>query len=514
MDQQELEQQDLEVNKGSYEQDLEFLESIDDNCLRIKKGFVPNMRVEGRVFVDAAFRELLLGELRQYHEKPSGFLPALKQVANVASLPGIVGASYGLPDIHCGYGFAIGNAAGFDMDDPEAVVSPGGVGFDINCGVRFLRTNLNERDLDKDARDRLTKELYKQVPVGVGGKSRYELEKSELRDVLERGMSWAVEKGYGWAEDRERCEARGCIPDAQMEAVSERARERGFTQLGTLGSGNHYAEIQAVDEIYDAEVARVMGITQVGQLCVMIHSGSRGLGHQVATDALAEIDTNDASLNDRQLACARIHSEAGQKYLRGMAAAANFAFVNRTLLAASCRTAFSNVFGKDARELDMHVVYDVAHNIAKVEEHEVAGGEKKRLLVHRKGSTRAFPPGHPELPEEYQGIGQPVLVGGSMGTFSYILVGTPDGMRKSLGSTCHGAGRALSRNSAKKLLDAEEVIQGLEAKGISIRVGSRQAITEEAPEAYKDVNQVVQICHSAGISRRVLRLRPIGVIKG
>lgn len=499
--------------KSSFEKELELIESIDENCLRIKKGFVPNMRVEGRVFVDAAFKELLLGELRQYHEKPSGFLPALKQVANVASLPGIVGASYGLPDIHCGYGFAIGNVAGFDLDDPEAVVSPGGVGFDINCGVRFLRTNLNLDELDKEVRDRLTRELYKQVPVGVGGKSRYQLEKSDLRDVLERGMAWAVERGYAWPEDQERCEARGCIPEAQMEAVSERARERGFSQLGTLGSGNHYAEIQAVDEIYDAEAAQVLGITRVGQLCVMIHSGSRGLGHQVATDALAEIDTNDGALNDRQLACARISSPAGQRYLQGMAAAANFAFVNRSLLANSCRTAFSHIFQKHPRDLDMHVVYDVAHNIAKVEEH-VVDGVKRRLLVHRKGSTRAFPPGHPELPREYQGIGQPVLVGGSMGTYSHVLVGTPEGMSKSLGSTCHGAGRALSRNSAKKALDPDTVIQNLEDRGISICVGSRQAITEEAPEAYKDVNHVVQICHSAGISRRVFRLKPVGVIKG
>jgi tRNA-splicing ligase RtcB (3'-phosphate/5'-hydroxy nucleic acid ligase) len=500
----------------TFEEDLSFIEEIDPNTIRIKKGFVPNMRVEGMIFVDASLKELLFEELKHFHNNPSGFLPALFQIANVASLPGIINASYGLPDIHSGYGFAIGNVAGFDIDDPESVVSPGGVGFDINCGVRFLRTNLNLKNISH-CKDDLTKALFEEVPVGVGTKGHYSIKREEYKDILENGMKWALKNGLAWKEDLEHCESNGCIPNANSNVVGQRAKDRGFTQLGTLGSGNHYAEIQAIEEIYDIEIAKIMGLNEIGQVCIMIHSGSRGLGHQVASEALEEIDKvmneSNVQLNDRQLACTKINSPQGQKYLQAMAAAANFAFVNRTLIANSCRKAFSKVFNKSPEELDMHVVYDVAHNIAKIEEH-IIDGEVKKLLVHRKGSTRAFCPGHEELPSDYKPIGQPVLVGGSMGTASYILVGTQTGMNKSLGSTCHGAGRAISRNLAKKTLSVDKVLQDLKDNGISICVGTPQAITEEAPEAYKDVNQVIEICHNAGISKKVVKLRPIGVIKG
>ena len=339
-------------DRRSYEEDLDFIEEIDKNTIRIKKGFVPGMIVEGIVFVDSSFKELLFEELRHYHDNPSGFLPALFQVANVASLPGIVIASYGMPDIHSGYGFAIGNVAGFDIDNPDSVVSPGGVGFDINCGVRFLRTNLNIKDIS-DRKEELTKALFEEVPVGVGTKGHYHILREDHREILETGMNWAVHKGLAWKTDLEHCEARGCIPGAKAEAVSLKAKERGFSQLGTLGSGNHYAEIQIIEEIYDSEAAQVMGLREIGQVCIMIHSGSRGLGHQVASEALEDIDKvmkeENVHLNDRQLACAKINSSHGQKYLQAMAAAANFAFVNRTLIANSCRRAFSRVFMKSPR---------------------------------------------------------------------------------------------------------------------------------------------------------------------
>lgn len=336
----------------------------------------------------------------------------------------------------------IGHVAAFDMDDPEAIVSPGGVGFDINCGVRMLRTSLMLKDV-RPVQQELTDAIFDRVPVGVGGRNEKELELDELRDLMIKGMEWAVEKGLAWPEDAERCEERGRVPvgEARM-VINQRAEARGLPQLGTLGSGNHYAEVQAVTDIYDEKAATAMGITEIGQICVMIHCGSRGLGHQIADDAIKSMEKvmkrDGIELNDPMLACTRIKSDEGAAYIAQMAAASNFAYVNRSIIAGRIRDAFAHVFKRTPRDLDMHMVYDVAHNIAKAEKH-VVDGEEKTLLVHRKGSTRAFPPGHPDLPEIYKEIGQPVLVGGSMGTCSYVLTGTEQGMRETFGSTCHGA---------------------------------------------------------------------------
>ncbi len=498
----------------TFEEDCAYLKQIDRNYCTLDIGIVPNMRVPGRLYVRDGLKQMLIDELSKYHENPCGFLPALYQVGNVASLPGIVGASIALPDVHSGYGFAIGNVAAFDMDDPCSIVSPGGVGFDINCGVRFIRTNLSFKDV-QPLLDDLVRALFDSIPVGVNSSSGVKLDVHEVRQVMEQGMNWAVQNGYAWAEDMEHCEENGRVLAARYSSVSQRAHSRGIPQLGTLGAGNHYAEIQVIEEIYDTQAAKQMGLEHVGQVCVMIHSGSRGLGHQVATDAVKLMDQKDPEfpLNDRQLTSARIGSEEGQNYLSGMAAAANFAFVNRSVIVHQIRQAFSKVFGMSPEDMEMDVVYDVAHNIAKVEEHYV-DGRPKRLLVHRKGSTRAFGPDHPMIPLKYRSTGQPVLVGGSMGTHSYVLVGTEKGMTETFGSTCHGAGRALARNATRKTLKAEDVLESLKAQGISVCVASPDSIQEEAPSAYKDVNEVVDICHDAGISAKVVKLRPIGVIKG
>eukprot|EP01025_Chloroclados_australasicus_P033963 TRINITY_DN3476_c1_g1_i4.p1 TRINITY_DN3476_c1_g1~~TRINITY_DN3476_c1_g1_i4.p1 ORF type:complete len:755 (+),score=136.04 TRINITY_DN3476_c1_g1_i4:86-2266(+) len=410
----------------------------------VGKGYVKGMKVDARFYAS----NLLLDQLISEVEAPGGnFSPAMQQLANVATLPGIIGASLGMPDIHSGYGFAIGNIAAMDMDDPDAVVSPGGVGFDINCGVRLLRTNLSESDIVQN-QQKLADVVYAAVPVGVGADSLCRLNKAELDQVLNDGMKWAERSGHCWPEDRQHVEEGGCFKTAVAEQVSSRAKQRGQGQVGSLGSGNHYVEVQVVDEVYDQKAADCMGIGKVGQVCVMLHSGSRGLGHQVCTDALQKCESimkrKNINIVDKQLACAPITSREGKEYLGAMAAAANFAFCNRTLLAEEVRTAFAQVFGKSALDLDMHVVYDVAHNIAKMEEHRL-NGETKRVLVHRKGATRAFAPGHKEIPEKYQEIGQPVLIGGSMGTCSYVLTGTQKAMEMTFGSTCHGAGRTQTK---------------------------------------------------------------------
>lgn len=445
-----------------------------------------------------------------------GFLPAVKQIANVAALPGIVGSSIALPDCHAGYGFCIGNVAAFDLADPESVVSPGGVGFDINCGVRLIRTNLQLEDV-RAVQENLAQTLYDHIPVGVGSKGLIPTDKDSLSDALELGMDWSIREGFSWAEDKEHTEEFGRMLNADPRKVSIRAKKRGLQQMGTLGAGNHYAEIQAVEEIYDEFAARQMGIEKKGQICVMIHSGSRGLGHQVATDAMMEMEKamarDSIHVNDRQLACARIQSPEGQNYLDSMAAAANFAWVNRSSMTFLARQAFSKVFRSSPDDLDMQVVYDVSHNIAKIEEHWL-DGKVRKLLVHRKGATRAFGPHHPLIPVDYQTIGQPVLVGGTMGTCSYVLTGTDKGMEMTFGSTCHGAGRAMSRHKSRNTLDYNQVMEQLKQKGISIRVASPKLISEEAPESYKDVTQVVNTCQEAGISSKCIKLVPIAVIKG
>lgn len=476
------------------------------------------MRVPGIVYVNEHLDELLFDELKAACDRGDhgGFLPAVKQIANVAALPGVVSHSVAMPDVHSGYGFAIGNVAAFDIDDPEAVVSPGGVGFDINCGVRLLRTNLTEADI-LPVKELLAQTLFDHIPVGVGSQGILPATKQDLEEVLEMGMDWSLREGYSWAEDKEHCEEYGRMLNADPSKVSARAKKRGLPQMGTLGAGNHYAEIQAVEEIFDQAAAEKMGINKIGQVCVMIHSGSRGLGHQVATDAMFAMEKSmkrdGIELNDRQLACARIASPEGQDYLAAMACAANYAWVNRSAMTFLCRQAFAKVFETTPDALDMHVVYDVSHNIAKVEDHLV-NGELKTLLVHRKGSTRAFPPHHPLIPVDYQLTGQPVLIGGTMGTCSYVLTGTEHGMKAAFGSTCHGAGRSRSRNNARNKLDYQEVLEKLKVKGIAIRVASPKLVMEEAPESYKDVTHVVETCHAAGLSKKAVRLRPLAVIKG
>lgn len=527
--------------------DLEFLSFDPLNCLlTVKKGLVPGMRVEGRVWVSEILYKQLLDELEHYHRNENkSYFPAIYQIGNVAGLPGICGYSFGLPDIHTGYGFAIGHVAAMDINDPEATVTPGGVGFDINCGVRMLRSNIHLKEL-RPLQEKLCDSLFEGIPVGVGGRSKFTLPSGDdgnddhpssplsmdaLRQVLKDGMKWSTENGISWPEDSERCEEGGCVEirnPKNIIKVSQRAEARGLTQLGTLGSGNHYVEVQAVDEIYDEVAAKAMGIEFVGQICIMIHCGSRGLGHQVAKDAIQTIEdpNTDPShihipANDGMLACSKINSPLGQLYLDQMAAASNFAYVNRSVIAQQIRKSFASVFGKDARkDLDMHQIYDVSHNVAKIEKHHVplahdlSVSEEKTLLVHRKGATRAFPPNHPDLPSCYREIGQPVLVGGSMGTCSYVLTGTAEGMQKSFGSTCHGAGRALGRHEMKKRLSSEQVLERLKEKNISIRVGNPSSIAEEAPESYKDVVDVVDVCHRNNLSRKAFKLIPICVIKG
>uniref|UniRef100_A0A915NRQ5 3'-phosphate/5'-hydroxy nucleic acid ligase n=2 Tax=Meloidogyne TaxID=189290 RepID=A0A915NRQ5_9BILA len=440
----------------TYQDELQFIERISPVEFRIKKGFVPNMNVEGRFFVNSALEKLMFEELElSSRTSAAGFLPAVKQIGNVASLPAIVKSSIGLPDVHSGYGFAIGNIAAFDVSNPNAVVSPGGVGFDINCGVRLIRTNLFEKDV-QPYKEQLTQTMFDYIPVGIGSKGIIPINVRDFEECLEMGMDWTLREGYSWAEDKEHCEEYGRMLQADASKVSTRAKKRGLPQLGTLGAGNHYGEAMARDNI---------------------------------------------DVNDRQLACARINSQEGQDYLKGMAASANFAF------------AFAKVFNSSPDDLDMHVIYDVSHNIAKIEEHLI-DGRPKQLCVHRKGSTRAFPPHHPLIPVDYQLTGQPVLIGGTMGTCSYVLTGTEFGFGETFGTTCHGAGRAMSRAKSRRNLGFEEVLEALKQQGISIRVASPKLVMEEAPQSYKNVTDVVNTCHQAGISKKAVKLRPIAVIKG
>ncbi|CAJ0574322.1 unnamed protein product, partial [Mesorhabditis spiculigera] len=491
----------------TYDEECGFIERLTPTKFKIKQGFVPNMNVEGRFYVNGALEKLMFEELKQSLDLPGkvGFLPAVRQIANVASLPGIIGHSIGLPDVHSGYGFSIGNIAAFDVADKNAVISPGGVGFDINCG-----------DV-QPVKEKLAQSLFDHIPVGVGSRGVIPMRANDLIECLEMGMDWTMREGYSWAEDKEHCEEYGRMLQADASKVSTRALKRGLPQLGTLGAGNHYAEVQVVDEVFDKHAAAKMGIDQPGQVVLMLHCGSRGLGHQVATDALVEMEKamsrDGIVVNDRQLACARINSPEGQNYLKAMSAASNFAWVNRSCMTFCVRQAFSRVFDMPADDLDMAVIYDVSHNVAKMEEHLI-DGRPRQLCVHRKGATRAFPAHHPLIPVDYQLTGQPVLIGGSMGTCSYVLTGTEKGMVETFGTTCHGAGRALSRAKSRRSIPYEEVLGDLQKKGISIRVASPKLVMEEAPESYKNVTDVVNTCHEAGISKKAVKLRPIAVIKG
>lgn len=478
------------------------LNKIDDYRWLIPKSYKPGMRTDGLIFAS----EKLLQHIREDQ--------APEQVANVAFLPGIQGKSMAMPDIHWGYGFPIGGVAAMAVED--GVISPGGVGYDINCGVRMLRTDLEREDVEPRIQD-IVNALFGDIPSGVGSEGRIRLNEQQLREVMRKGARWAVEEGYGWAEDIEVTEEHGQLQGADPSAVSDRAIKRGRPQVGTLGSGNHFLEIQVVDEIYDAKVAEVFGIDHVGQVTVMIHSGSRGLGYQVCDDYLIVMQSAmrkyEIKVPDPQLACAPIRSPEGERYFAAMACAANYAWANRQAMAHWTREAFSRVFGAGPHKLGMRQIYDVAHNIAKFEEHEV-DGRKVKVVVHRKGATRAFAPGHPDVPAVYRSVGQPVLIPGDMGRCSYLLVGTEQAMKETFGSTCHGAGRLLSRKAAKKGSRGSDVQQELASKGIVVKAASPGTLAEEAPEAYKDVSAVVETAHKAGISRRVARLRPLGVIKG
>lgn len=437
-----------------------------------------------------------------------------EQVTNVACLPGIQKYALCMPDGHWGYGFPIGGVAAFDFDG--GVISPGGIGFDINCGMRLVKTNLTFEEVKPKLKE-LVDLLFQTVPTGVGATGFVKLSNSQFDEVMVKGARWCVEHGYGWKEDLERIEEHGAIKGADPSKVSKKARERGIDQLGTLGSGNHYLEIQVVDRIFDYNVANSFGIEQEGQIVVMIHCGSRGFGHQIATDYLKvfldAMKKYGIPLLDKELACAPIDSPEGRDYYSAMLCAANMAFANRQVILHRVREAFEKVFKKSAEELEMHLVYDVAHNIAKAEEYEI-DGKIKKVLVHRKGSTRSFGPGHPELAEIYKETGQPVIIGGSMETGSYLLVGTKRAMEETFGSTCHGSGRTMSRHKAKKEINYNQLVKQMEERGIYVRAASKSGLVEEAGAAYKNISDVIEAVDRAGISRKVAALRPIGNIKG
>lgn len=459
------------------------------------------MRVPARIYATENMIDAIRGD------------NAPEQAANVAHLPGIVNHSLAMPDIHWGYGFPIGGVAAFDVD--SGVISPGGVGYDINCGVRLMASRLTRKDVQPQIKELVTS-LFQHVPTGVGAKGELRVSVDEEKKVIRKGAKWAVKNGYGTEEDLEYIEERGRIDGANAEFVSQRAFERGRSQLGTLGSGNHFLEVGYVAEIYDGEAASVLGL-ELDQVTVIIHCGSRGFGHQVCTDYLdvmnRAVQKYGIELPDRQLCCAPINSPEGQKYLQAMRSAVNYAFANRQIIAAWTREAFEKALNMSPRDIGLRVVYEVAHNIAKIEKHIVNGKEKK-VCVHRKGATRAFAPGSSEIPAAYKAIGQPVLIPGDMGRYSYVLVGADGAMENTFGSTCHGAGRAMSRRKAKRTAKGRAIARELEDQGIYVKASSRRTIDEEIPEAYKDVANVVDACQLAGISKKVAQLRPLGCIKG
>ena len=483
------------------------LERLDENRLRIPKEYKSGMRVDGIIFADAR----LIGDIKADQ--------APEQVANVATLPGIVGQSMAMPDIHWGYGFPIGGVAAFDV--ANGVVSPGGVGYDINCGVRLLRTGLERADLKQDVLKTLVAAMFNNVPAGIGSKGRIRVSSREVERVLTRGARWAVKNGYGSETDLEFTEERGEMAGADLAGISPRALQRGMPQLGTLGAGNHFLEIQEVAEVFDEQAAGELGIHK-GQVTVMIHTGSRGLGYQVCDDnvkALGAVSRKyGIELVDRQLACAPIDSPEGRLYFGAMVCAANYAWANRQCITHWVREAFSRVLKQGPERLGMTLVYDVAHNIAKFEEHKVrmANGKWRtaKLCVHRKGATRSLGPGHPALPGRYRKLGQPVLIPGDMGTASWLMLGTEGAARDTFASCCHGAGRVWSRKRAIRETRNRDVVQELARKGIEVMAASRRVLCEEVPDAYKDVDAVVDVCHRAGIARRVARMRPLGVVKG
>ena len=478
------------------------LERLDANRWRIPRSYRADMRVDGIVYAN----DTLIEQIR--HDQ------ALGQVANVATLPGIVGASLAMPDIHWGYGFCIGGVAATDIE-AGGVVSPGGVGYDINCGVRLLRTNLRSDEVRARLKE-LIDQLFRDIPAGVGVGGAFRFEAAQLRRICRDGAKVLAEMDLARVEDLDATEASGSLEGADPDAVSDRAYHRGLDQCGTLGSGNHFLEVQEVQEVYDEPAAERLGLAR-GTVTIMIHSGSRGLGYQVCDDYLRQLQDVPArygfQLPDRQLVCAPVDSPEGRRYLGAMSSAANFAWCNRQLLATQARRTLERFFGASPDALGMRQIYDVAHNIAKLETYPV-DGRPRRLCVHRKGATRAFGPGRPEVPQRYRDLGQPVLIPGDMGRASFVLLGTEQAMTQTFGSTCHGAGRVMSRHAAIRAAQGRRIDKELLSQGIFARARSRSGLAEEQPAAYKDVAEVVDVVHQAGISRRVARLRPMGVVKG
>lgn len=493
--------------------DLSLIKEISPNTYEIPIGFIPDMKVPGIFFASKDLFQLALKEVEDWNENQKSGLPSILQVAHVSTLPGISKYSLAMPDMHSGYGFSIGGVAAFDLSDPQSIVSPGGVGYDINCGVRCLVTNLNYAEIEPKL-DALVEEIYNNVPCGVGGKKQDFIKMADMNQILVKGAKWAVENFYGVQEDLDNCEENGCMAGVDIKLISQKVRGSGINQLGTLGSGNHYVEIQRIQEIYDEHAANILNIHK-DQIVVMIHCGSRNIGKRLATEFIDQMIQENpeevAKLPDSQLVSSPASSKTGAAYISAMAGAANFAWCNRQIITHFVRESFKKVLGRDDLKLDL--LYDVAHNIAKIEKHVVNGVEKE-FVVHRKGATRSFGPNRCEIPQKYREIGQPVLIGGSMGTASYILLGTEGAMEKTFGSTCHGAGRTLSRSKASRDITIEHVKEELDNAGIKYRAAGNQTLTEEAPEVYKDIDEVIDICETTGISKKVARTVPLGVIKG
>lgn len=475
---------------------------LDNLTWEIPQDYKREMRVPGRIYAS----EALLTKMTQDR--------TLFQCANVAILPGIQKYSITLPDGHEGYGFPIGGVAAFDYE--QGIISPGGVGYDINCGVRLLRTDLMKEELEP-ALPQVLETMFNLVPSGLGSRGKIRLSPSDVNNVALEGVDWAIAKGYGWKDDAKRCEENGHMTAADPDKISTNARNRGIPQLGSLGSGNHFLEIQTVDKIYNPHIAKRFGIEREGQVTIMIHTGSRGFGHQICSDYLRVMEgavrKYSISIPDRELACAPGTSREAEDYYAAMASAANFAWGNRQMITHWTRQAFEQVLHKPADKLGIQLVYDVAHNIAKIEEHRLEGKQGK-VYVHRKGATRAFPPNHPDIPAEYRSVGQPVIIPGSMGTASYVLVGSSKAMELTFGSTAHGAGRMLSRAAAKRQFWGSDIAKKLEARGILVKAASMTVLAEEADQAYKDIDQVAKVSNDVGIATLVARLTPIGVTKG